>query len=77
VWPATIFANNRIAKLKILAKYEINSMRSRKGVSTREIPGGTKTIKKYFLCIKIPIILKPKNKVNARKQININVLVIA
>jgi hypothetical protein len=53
----------------------MNSIRSKKGVSRREMPGGTKTNKKYFLCISIPMMLKPKNNVKARKQIKIKVLV--
>lgn len=42
VWPATIFANNRIPKENALARYDTVSIKTKRGTKARGVPEGTK-----------------------------------
>jgi hypothetical protein len=45
ICPDNIFANNRIAKLKILEMYEMYSIKIKKGIISRGTPSGKKITK--------------------------------
>jgi hypothetical protein len=59
VWPAIIFANNRIDKLRTRAAYETVSIRIIKGAINTGHPGGKKIPKNPNLCILAPTIFTP------------------
>ena len=75
IWPANILANNRIAKLFGLIKYEINSIITKPGKITKGTLAGANLSKKCNLCIKAPSIFKPKNEDNDKKNVIETVLV--
>ena len=64
--PATIFANNRIDKLKTRAMQEKNSITTRPGAIASGTPFGKNKLKYFIFCIKIPIILIPIKILNAK-----------
>jgi hypothetical protein len=49
MWPDSILANRRIAKLNILEKYEIYSINMRKGTIGNGTPSGKNSTKKASL----------------------------
>lgn len=61
-WPDIILANKRIAKLKTLAIYEINSITTKKSEIKNGTPLGKKIEKSVQRCTTAPIIVIPKKK---------------
>lgn len=60
VCPDIIFANNRIAKLKTRAIYEINSIIIKYGATIKGAPVGKNNPKNFNPCFRTPIILIAK-----------------
>jgi len=76
VWPDIILANNLIAKLNTLAKYEINSITIKKGPIINGTPLGKNNWKKLIFNFLIPIIFIPINKDKDKENVNNKWLVI-
>jgi hypothetical protein len=69
--PAIMFANNLIDKLATLAKYEIISIITRRGVSINGVPAGKNKEKDLVLFIKQPLKFKPKKDIKLKKKVTI------
>lgn len=65
VCPANILANNRTAKLNGLIKYEITSIRTKKGSKITGTPLGINSFKNFIWLLIIFIIVIPKKIENA------------
>ena len=74
-WPDIIFANNRILKLKTLAKYESISIKIKNGAIAKGTPPGKKRFEVVHRFLKILIILIPMKYDNAKKKVMTNELV--
>ena len=73
--PDIIFANNRIARLRTLAKNEINSITTKNGATTIGTPGGKKNPTTLALCSKIAKIVTPKKNWKDKKKVRTTELV--
>jgi hypothetical protein len=69
--PLHRLANNRIDKLKTLAKYDKLSIITKKGAVINGAPEGKKNSIKVILCLRKPNILIAKKKENARPNVTI------
>lgn len=76
IWPANIFANNRIAKLNGLIIKEKNSITKIKIKSDLGTSSGSTILYKYTLYNKKPIIIKEKKPLKAKKIVTNNCAVI-
>jgi hypothetical protein len=71
LWPAIIFANNRTAKLKARAKYDITSITIKKGNKAGGTPVGTKSKKNFVPCKSNPVEIK-NTKIEKEKKNVVN-----
>ena len=69
MWPDIRLANNRIAKLNTLAKYDKISIKSKKGVIPRGVPDGKKIVINWKKCSKTPIIFNAIKKIKNNKML--------
>lgn len=76
MWPESIFAKRRIAKLNILEIYETYSIKIKNGIIITGTPSGKNKEKKCSLWKQIPIKLLPKKKAKEKKIVRIKWLVI-
>lgn len=73
--PLIIFANNRILKLKTLAKLDTNSIGIKIGAIAKGTPLGKNKLKNSQRCSAKPIMFIPMKWVNAKKNVTTNELV--
>lgn len=71
IWPDIIFANNRIAKLKIREIYDTYSIKIRKGIMGIGTPSGKNNTKYFSRWKQIPIKLLPIKKANEKYKVRI------
>lgn len=76
ICPDIIFANKRIAKLKILEKYETYSIIIISGIKGVGTPSGKNKIKYFSLWKEKAIKLLPRKKESEKKTVKIKWLVI-
>lgn len=76
VCPDNMFANNRIERLKILAKYDKNSINTRNRLNPSGKPCGINKLKNWILLVEKPIKLKLMKKLNDTKKTEMKELVI-
>lgn len=77
VWPAVRLANNRRPNETDLAKYDTNSISTKRGTKAKGVPAGTKNEKNFNWCFTMAIILTPKKIVIDKPRHKITELVIA
>lgn len=75
IWPDKILAANLKPNDIFLAKYEINSIKTRRGSSPKGQPAGTKSEKNSKPCFWKPKIVAPKTIVKLRANVKIKWLV--
>ena len=68
-WPDIILANNRILKLKTLAKYETISIKIKKGAIAKGTPPGKNKFDVVHLFLKMLKIFIPMKYDNAKKKV--------
>jgi hypothetical protein len=73
--PLIMFANNRILRLKTLAKKDINSIGIKIGAIAKGTPLGKNKLKNSHRCSMSPIIFIPTKWVNAKKNVTTKELV--
>lgn len=62
-WPAKTLANNRIAKLKIRTKYDVNSNKIKNHDINNGVPVGKKIFTNLSLCSDNEIVFSPINAI--------------
>ena len=71
VWPANIFANNRIAKLKGLIQNDNSSITAKNGTKNWGTPFGLNKSKNVLSLFNRPINTTAIKKVNDKESVNI------
>jgi hypothetical protein len=69
MWPDIIFANNRIAKLKIREIYDTYSIKIKKGIIETGTPSGKNKTKYFSRWKQIPIKLFPIKNANEKYRV--------
>ena len=70
MWPLKIFAANLRPRETFLAKYDMNSIITRRGNNPNGQPAGTKREKKFKPCFWNPSIVAPKTTVKLSEKVN-------
>ena len=71
IWPDSILAANLSPKDTFLAKYEINSIKTKSGNNPKGQPAGTNKEKNFNPCFWNPNIVAPKTTVKLSENVNI------
>ena len=71
-----MFTKSRIAKLRVLVKYETNSIRTKNGAIINGVPDGKKSVKNLNLFKYIPVKFIPTCNIIDNDNVIINELVI-